>query len=127
MITSEYRVNNKVLANISKIDGIIESELEQTIKDIKKDMNTSKSGETHFGKKRSSGPGESPAVQSGSLIKSLSWRKLQKNKFIIKASDKKAYLLEFGTPKMAARPFFMRFIMKHFEKMVERITELFRG
>jgi len=127
MITTEYKVNNKILTNMSKIDGIIENELNKTIKDIKKDMNTGKSGETYYGKKRSSGPGESPAVQSGNLIKSLKYKKLQKNQFQIEANDQKAYLLEFGTPKMAARPFFMRFIMKHFEKMVGRIQDLFRG
>lgn len=127
MFSSEYRVNNQVLTSLSKIDGIIENELEKTIKDIKKDMNTGKSGETHFGMKRSSAPGESPAVQSGSLIKSLGFKKLQKNQFQIMAKDQKAYLLEFGTPKMAARPFFMKFVIKHFEKMVVRIQGLFRG
>lgn len=127
MFSSEYRVNNQILTSLSKIDGIIDNELNKTIKDIKKDMQSNKSGESYSGKKRASKPGESPAVQSGSLIKSLSYKKIQKNQFMIQAKDQKAYMLEFGTPKMAARPFFMRFIMKHFEKMVERIQGLFRG
>lgn len=50
-------------------------------------------------------PGEPPAVVTRDLRNSIEWQRTALNKVEVSANDPKAYLLEFGTSKMAERPF----------------------
>lgn len=58
-------------------------------------------GKTHT----ASSPGNAPRPDTGTLINSLRWEPRGQNRALI-ASAEHGYYLEYGTEKMAARPFF---------------------
>lgn len=71
-------------------------------------------------RRRASAPGEAPANQTGRLVGSLRTTYQDGGLTgIVSASTKYAFFLEFGTRKMAARPF-MRPALANMRKTVEQ-------
>lgn len=88
-------------------------------------VKTSKTGRQRkvYGKKNSSPsqPGEPPHKQTGRLRRSVAKRVLWKKMRVrILCRDPKAQLLEFGTSKVAARPF----LRPTFNRMLGRFREI---
>lgn len=54
---------------------------------------------------RASAPGDGPAVDRGDLVKSIQARKIGDGHYRVGVREPYAIFLEFGTRKMAARPF----------------------
>lgn len=54
---------------------------------------------------RASAPGESPAIDTGALVNSIQSRQLGPMQWAVVAGTEYAKPLEYGTAKMAARPF----------------------
>lgn len=57
---------------------------------------------------QASAPGEPPAVDTGALYESLRVEKAGDADYLVGTGDEKAVWLEFGTRRMAARPFLAR-------------------
>lgn len=90
------------------------------------DMQGGKSGRqySHL-PNQSSAPGESPAVQSGDLVRSLE-QVLEldvtaRATAVVSSDDNKAAMLEYGTSKMAPRPF-MRPSIDENKQAIERMA-----
>lgn len=60
-----------------------------------------------YGKHQASAPGEPPANWSGKLVASIRWLTRGVLNYYVEASAEHAHPLEFGTHKMAARPFML--------------------
>lgn len=58
-----------------------------------------------YGRHRASAPGDSPAVDTGRLRQSIGVQKVAQGHYRVGTNVQYAPLLEFGTRKMAARPF----------------------
>jgi hypothetical protein len=81
---------------------------------------------TRLMKRRSSAPGEAPAVQSGMLYKSIRWTRLklgkEKGARRIRATAPHSHLLELGTKSIAPRPS-LRPALENSRQFVEAIME----
>ncbi len=71
---------------------------------IKADMAAEKSGR-FYGSHRASAPGETPAVDTSNLINSIMTEDAGGNQVFVGTNAEYAEPLEFGTARMAARPF----------------------
>jgi hypothetical protein len=60
---------------------------------------------THWSPSSPSAPGEAPAVDEGTLTNSIEGKPVQRGKLWHIRGAEHGIHLEFGTPKMAARPF----------------------
>lgn len=72
-------------------------------------------------KTRSSAPGEAPAVQTGQLQGSVKWVQSEPLYREIGANTPYAAALEFGTSKMAPRPYLRPALRKVMGKAAERV------
>lgn len=70
-------------------------------------------------------PGSPPNNNFGDLIDSLNFDIVNSQKILFYSDSPYAVFLEFGTHKMAARPFFRRNVRKSIEKLEERIKQRF--
>lgn len=59
-----------------------------------------------YGAHRASAPGESPAIDTGNLANSIGTESLGGASHIVYAGTEYALSLEFGSPRVAPRPFF---------------------
>lgn len=76
---------------------------------MKVEMNKPKHGRTYLRRGRqhvSSAPGEAPAVDMGQLQASIQTERVSDVAASVSTNNEHAEELEFGTSKMAARPFF---------------------
>lgn len=79
---------------------------------------------------QASAPGESPASDTGRLVNSINGTvETAKAEAVVKAGSgavKYARMLEFGTSKMAARPFFFPAVEKSRPWIIERLNKSLR-
>ena len=75
---------------------------------------------------RASAPGEAPAKDTGDLIKSIYYRKIDADTAAIGSQLKYAFRLEFGTRKMAARPSWVPAAEKNALRLQKRLTRIIR-
>jgi HK97 gp10 family phage protein len=88
-------------------------------------LSGAKSGKQYFkngARHTASAPGQSPANQSGALVKSIKVGK-ERNKSTISISKNYAVFLEFGTSKMRPRPF----ILPAFQKTKKWFSDKLKG
>jgi HK97 gp10 family phage protein len=75
--------------------------------------------------KHRSSPGDPPGKLSGKLRKSIRYKAIKEDGehvLIVGSNDFKANWLEFGTSKMAARPFLFPTIDKHKSEIIDIMT-----
>lgn len=90
-------------------------------------METPKHGrEYRRGKKIhvASAPGEPPAIDMGYLANSIQTKRIQPLLWHVTVGAAYGYILEFGSRKMAARPFMRPAAKAYFPTFVERIKAL---
>lgn len=107
--TSRVTFNNfpKIAAALPKAAAaVVEETVEEIYNDIVADMQAAKSGRSYGvrGLHTASAPGESPAIDSGELVSSLD-TDVQGTQGAVYTDDPKSVWLEYGTSRMAARPF----------------------
>jgi HK97 gp10 family phage protein len=86
-------------------------------------LSGAKSGRQYYingARHTASAPGQSPANQSGDLVKSIKVSK-ERNKSIISISKNYAVYLEFGTSKMRPRPFIIPAFMKTKQWIINKL------
>lgn len=83
----------------------------------------SRGGRSH----RASAPGEAPAVDYGNLYNSIQIEEVTPERAIVSASAEYAEHLEFGTSRMAARPFMRPAVDEHEREIVDAIEAAVRG
>lgn len=83
----------------------------------------SRTGKLH----RASAPGESPAIDTGNLVNSFEIKKINDALFKINVNADYASHLEFGTTKMAPRPFLIPAVEKLKDYFVKELSKLFEA
>lgn len=83
---------------------LVEDALADAEMNIKDEMAAAKSGRWYDGH-QASAPGEAPAIDSGELVESLEVTDVIDGEGAIGTNAEHAEYLEYGTSKMAARPF----------------------
>jgi len=102
--------------NLAALAPMVQSKVEEALAataysveaDIKTAMAEPKTGELYKRGKRmhqASAPGEAPAIDTGMLVNSISVTKEAPLRYAVTAAAEYAIHLEYGTHKMAARPF----------------------
>lgn len=74
--------------------------------------------------RRASAPGEAPAIDTGNLVNSLETRKTGVGSAVVEAGAEYAAALEFGTRKMAPRPFLRPAADRAWAKFLEALSGL---
>lgn len=121
MINAEWKPNNKAFKTFDGIDSIVKEYAERAVEDMKRSMQSPKRGQMRDGH-IASAPGESPAVYSTELINSLSVDKIKKSSYEVSADAEHAMYLEYGTHKIAPRPFFFKALEKNAKKMMQALA-----
>ena len=97
----------------------------------KTEMASGKSGETYTrGNGRThqaSAPGEAPAIDYGNLVNSVQISEVTPERAIIGTGVEYAEHLEFGTSRMAPRPFLRPAVDEHEREIVAAIEDAVRG
>jgi len=75
---------------------------------------------------RASAPGEPPTIDTGNLVNSIRTTKLERYRYAVTASAEYARHLEYGTYKMAARPFMRPALERARAPFVAAIAEAVR-
>jgi len=122
MITTEWKPNKRVVDRIKNFDKTFDNEMKSIIPDARKAMEQTIKNEE--GRSKAGNP---PAIDSGELIKGLRIRKIKAFHYEYRSTAPYSEALEFGTPTMPARPFFMIFAKKHLSAVFKNLTNLFRG
>ncbi len=121
----------RVIRNAEKeADRALREVAEEMVSDIKLSFNTGPDGRTYQrGGKRhvASSPGHPPNVDTGTLRASIRWRKISNLTYWIVDGVNYGVALEFGTSKIAARPFFMPVFMGWQGKATLHIRERLNG
>lgn len=125
--TVSLKINkDQLLKLLDEANNITEKAADKMATEMKKSiLSGAKSGNQYFNngaRHTASAPGQSPANQSGALVKSIKVSK-EKNKSIISISKNYAVFLEFGTSKMRARPF----IIPAFQKTKKWFSDKLKG
>lgn len=89
-------------------------------------MAEAKSGHV-YGRHQASAPGQAPAIDTGLLANSQVAEMTGPTTAIAGFAAEYAPHLEFGTVRMAARPFLGPAVLAEFENHVNALRELFRG
>lgn len=102
----------KLKSNIGILSGKLREAAEaaarktavQIVGDVSGSFAEAKSGRTYnYG--RASAPGEAPAIKTGDLITSTKMERRGAARYRAGVTDDKAIMLEYGTARMAPRPF----------------------
>lgn len=133
---------DKLARNSQVIQARVKDEVEKALyvsgKKVEGDAKKSildgqKSGRTYKRRTvfhRASAPGEAPASDTGRLVNSINSELIRGSlEAVVKAGGgvvKYARMLEFGTSKMAARPFFFRSLEQNKAWIAERMQEAMR-
>jgi HK97 gp10 family phage protein len=125
--TVSLKINkDQLLKLLDEANNITEKAADKMATEMKKSiLSGAKSGNQYFkngARHTASAPGQSPANQSGALVKSIKVSK-EKNKSIISISKNYAVFLEFGTSRMRARPF----IIPAFQKTKKWFSDKLKG
>lgn len=122
MITTEWRPNKNVFNKINQIDNIVAKGIEEIIPETKEAM-----AETQKNNEGRSTPGNPPAIDTGRLVDGLVLSKKGILSYEYRSKTPYSVNLEFGTPKMAARPFFKKFATIQFNKVMKKLENLLKG
>ena len=71
---------------------------------------------------QASAPGQAPATDTGSLLRSLYFKQLGGSNFAIGSDIPYSYYLEFGTRKIAKRPAWIPAVERAIPKMLKRVN-----
>jgi len=106
-------------------------------RDIKADMRGPKSGRTYRRGKvkrsgkvvgykfhRASAPGEAPARDVGALVNSIHAKRIGKLTYMVYSNSEYARALEFGTRRMAARPFLRPAVRRRRAQFYQRMRAI---
>ena len=111
---------------LDEANGLTEKAADKMANEMKKSiLSGAKSGNQYYkngARHTASAPGQSPANQSGELVRSINVVK-EKNKSTIHIKKNYAVFLEFGTSKMRPRPF----ILPSFFKTKKWFTDKLKG
>lgn len=129
MATSQVRVDKRALAQIlheadGRQDDLLDALALEGERIVKMSFGTSRgSGRVYHGKiiRVTSAPGDPPDVQTGKLLNSIYVRTPKRGQRVIGTDVDYAPHLEFGTSKMAARPF-MRPMLEELRGKVDAIA-----
>lgn len=75
-----------------------------------------------YGNHVASSPGYPPNVDSGALRASINWRQERKFRFVMTDGVKYGAFLEFGTSKMAARPFMSPVFERYWRREIAQMA-----
>lgn len=117
----ELKINEAMIrALFDQSDKILDDLADDLAKEMKKRILTGSKSGRRYGSHTASAPGQSPANDTGALVKSISVEK--KNKTADVVIDKEyAEYLELGTSKMRPRPFIMPSIQKIKKQLSNRL------
>jgi HK97 gp10 family phage protein len=113
-VTAKIVVKYNRLPQIAaKFPEVVRELVQKAARDIEANAKASMEGQKH-GRiytrggvlHQASAPGEAPAVDTGKLKSSIFTEMVSQFKAVVTASAEYAAMLEFGTRRMAARPFF---------------------
>lgn len=115
-------------ANVQRLaEMVVERTAQQAVAIAKESMAEPKSGRLYQRGKvvhQASAPGEAPAIDTGHLVNSFFIRKLNRLQRLITVGAEYAVHLEFGTSRMAARPFLrpaLKKVAPHFRMAMAEI------
>lgn len=126
--------DNRIPAIRAKLPVLLEAHVEKTARSVqdeaKMSMRTAKSGRIYKRGKggkthQASAPGEAPAIDTGNLVNSMAIEKVSEAVYMVSAGTEYAQALEFGSKRMAARPFLGPAVEKCREAFIAGITRLF--
>jgi HK97 gp10 family phage protein len=126
------RINKaEFLKLLDDANAITEEAADKMVENMKTSiLSGAKSGRQYYkngGRHTASAPGQSPANQTGDLVKSIKVSK-SKNKATISISKNYAVFLEFGTSKMRPRPFILPAFQKTKKWFSDKLHRLaYRG
>lgn len=122
----EQRASMVVRKTVFDIEGTIKNNLSRpgTGRIYKAGGTTSKGKgrRTH----RASAPGQPPATDTGTLLNSVRGRMLSILQGMVEVTAEYAKFLEYGTVKMAARPYFWPAVHQHSEAFVAAMKQVAR-
>lgn len=111
---------------IDKIDEVAEDAVRETAATVVDDVLVSfaqpKSGRI-YGGHQASAPGESPAIDEGDLSNSIRQEKIDEASYRVGSTDEKAPHLEFGTSRIAPRPFLTPAFLKAESTLKAKLAE----
>lgn len=126
--------DNRIPAIRAKLPVLLEAHVEKTARAVqdeaKMSMRTAKSGRIYKVSKtgkthQASAPGEAPAIDTGNLVNSMAIEKVSEAVYMVSAGTEYAQPLEFGSKRMAARPFLGPAVEKCREAFLAGIGRLF--
>jgi HK97 gp10 family phage protein len=126
------RINKaEFLKLLDDANAITEEAADKMVENMKTSiLSGAKSGRQYYkngARHTASAPGQSPANQTGDLVKSIKVSK-SKNKATISISKNYAVFLEFGTSKMRPRPFILPAFQKTKKWFSDKLHRLaYRG
>jgi len=126
------RINKaEFLKLLDDANAITEEAADKMVENMKTSiLSGAKSGRQYYkngARHSASAPGQSPANQTGDLVKSIKVSK-SKNKATVSISKNYAVFLEFGTSKMRQRPFIIPAFMRTKKWFSDKLHRLaYRG
>jgi HK97 gp10 family phage protein len=114
-----------LLLILDKADKLTDEAADIMAAEMKKSITSGPKSGRRYGNHISSAPGQSPANWTGALVKSIKVQK-EKHKSIVSIGKKYAEYLEFGTSKMAPRPFIIPaflYTKKWFSNSIKRLSK----
>jgi HK97 gp10 family phage protein len=122
------RINKaEFLKLLDDANAITEEAADKMVENMKTSiLSGAKSGRQYYkngARHTASAPGQSPANQTGDLVKSIKVSK-SKNKATISISKNYAVFLEFGTSKMRPRPFILPAFQKTKKWFSDKLNRL---
>jgi len=112
-----------------RLPGAVKDVIGETLDDLETDVKTSMAGPKGgliYGAHQASAPGEAPAVDTGNLIDSVQQTMVKADQGLLYTNAEYAEYLEFGTTRMANRPFFVPAAEKERREFVRKMTDLER-
>lgn len=131
---AEWNENSVINFVCNAVRSSMENACIMLIEAIKQSMNEPKSGIKYSNlPRRSSAPGESPAIQTGRLADSLEYKIFEERNSIIARvgvnvekdfKEGVATYLEFGTNKMKARPYLRRTAFLKEDEIIKILAQI---
>ncbi len=118
---------NKLPLLAARLPEAVDEIVRKTALDIEAEAKAKMSGPKHgrmYGAHQASAPGEAPAVDTGKLKNAIRSEFPKRGKAIVNVAAEYGAALEFGTRKIAARPFMRPAAEKMFPDFVEACKQL---
>ena len=104
MTTPRPDFTSLIALAVKQADQAIGKRALRVVADIQRELSTPGQG-AQYGRHRASAPGDAPAVDTGRLRQSISAVRIDTGHWRVGTNVEYALYLEFGTRKIAARPF----------------------